>query len=59
MGFKFEKLDFFSSIFLIFTQGVYATLNELESESGTLAQNGLESAKFLIPVPHYNFCIVQ
>ena len=25
----------------------------------TLAQNGLESAKFLIPVPHYSFCIVQ
>ena len=25
----------------------------------TLAQNGLESAKFLITVPHYNFCIVH
>ena len=25
----------------------------------TLAQNGLERAKFLIPIPHYNFCIVQ
>ena len=25
----------------------------------SVSQNGLESAKFLIPVPHYNFCIVQ
>ena len=24
-----------------------------------LAKNGLESAKILITVPHYNFCIVQ
>ena len=28
-------------------------------ESDTLAQNGLQSTKFLIPVPHYNFCIVH
>ena len=59
MGFKSEKQDFFSQFFPIFTEGVLAKLNELESESGTLAQNGLESAKFLITVPHYNFCIVH
>jgi len=39
--------------------GIEAKLKELESESDTVAQNGLESAKFLIPVPHYNFCIVH
>ena len=36
-----------------------AKVNELESQSGTFAQNGLEGAKFPIPVPHCNFCIVQ
>ena len=36
-----------------------AKVNELESQSGTLAQNGLEGAKFPIPVPHCNFCIVH
>ena len=58
MGLKSEKIDYFQ-FFPIFTKGIRAKLNELESESDTLAQNGLESAKFLIPVPHYNFCIVQ
>ena len=43
----------------MFTKGIRAKLNESESESDTVSQNGLESAKFLIPVPHYNFCIVQ
>ena len=59
MGLKSEKYDFFLQFFLVFTKGIRAKLNELESESDTLAQNGLESAKFIIPVPHYNFCIVQ
>ena len=35
----------------MFPWGIEAKLNELESESDTTAQNGLESAKFLIPVP--------
>ena len=43
----------------MFTKGIRAKLNESESEGDTVSQNGLESAKFLIPVPHYNFCIVH
>ena len=52
-----KKNDFKGFYFKVFTKEISAKLNELESESDTLAQNGLESAKFLIPVPHYNFCI--
>ena len=42
MGSKSEKLDFFQ-FFSIFTKGIKAKLNDLESESDTLAQNGLEN----------------
>ena len=50
-GFKVWKIGF-SSIFSNFYWGDL-------SKTQTLAQNGLETAKFLILVPHYNFCIVQ
>ena len=42
MGSKSEKMDFFP-IFSIFTKGIKAKLNYLESESDTLTQNGLEN----------------
>ena len=47
MGSKSEKQDFLL-YFHIFTKGIRAKLNELESESGIFAYNGLESDKFLI-----------
>ena len=41
-GFKVWKIGFFP-FFSIFTKGISAKLNDLESESDTLAQNGLEN----------------
>ena len=43
MGSKSEKLDFFNFFSSIFTKGIWAKLNDLESESDALAQNGLEN----------------
>ena len=54
MGSKSEKIGFFQ-FFSIFINGISAKLNELESESDTLAQNSLENQ---FPF-HYNFRIVQ
>ena len=42
MGSKCEKLNLFN-FFSIFTKGISAKLNDLESESDTLAQNGFEN----------------
>ena len=55
MVLKSEKNDFFSSIF---TKEISAKLNELESESDTLAQNGLEN-QFPFSITTSALCIVK